>query len=67
MPAADDAFVALATWLARDASPATSSEPESVAPETPPCEPAQLDAFARELRLVRARLADLEDALAARQ
>ena len=63
MTAADDEFVSLAVWLNREACPPPPQAPPAVA-ETATPDRVQLDALQRELRLLRARLADVEDALA---
>lgn len=64
MPAADDEFVPLAVWLTRDLGGLPIPEPTVAAVAMTAPEPGQLDALARELRLLRARLADVEAALA---
>jgi hypothetical protein len=66
VPAADDGFVSLATWLARDPVPPPSAPERAVTPPAAREQP-ELEAFARELRLLRARLCDVEDALGARE
>ena len=66
MPAADDEFVPLAVWLTRDTGEAPKPDPAVTAAAAAAAvpEPAEIEALARELRLLRARLADVEEALA---
>jgi len=63
VPAADDAFVPLADWLARAALPAPPPDDVAVSEPLPPAQPEpDVAELLRDVRLFRARLADALEA-----